>query len=252
MKETITDNKYCTRFKIRSYEVDETGETTLPNICNLFQESAGLHAYELNFDISDLFKKGLTWILYQLHVKIEKFPKRWDDVIIKTWPSAGDGIRAFRDYELFSDDGDLLAVGLSQWMVLDVKKKRPVKIPEEILQLGAGSEIHVLDDSRENIDTISGQEPVYITKVGRQDLDMNNHVNNVKYVEWITGHHGSVSLKCNELKIQYISEARFGDRIFMNGEQITGQNSEPLIHTLYSGSGDKIIAKSKSFWRQNS
>jgi acyl-CoA thioesterase FadM len=84
LKVTKADNKYTTRFQIRSYEVDGTGETSMPTICNLFQESAGLHAFELNFDISDLFKKGLTWILYQLHVKIEKFPKRWDDVMVKT------------------------------------------------------------------------------------------------------------------------------------------------------------------------
>jgi len=249
LKENKTDNKYTTRFQIRSYEVDETGETSMPTICNLFQESAGLHAHELNFDISDLFKKGMTWILYQLHVKIEKFPKRWDNVVVKTWPSAGDGIRAFRDYELFADDGEKLAAGLSQWMVLDLKKKRPVKIPKEILQLGAGSEIHVLDESRENIETISGKEPDYITKVGRQDLDMNNHVNNVKYVEWITGHQGDVSLKCNELKIQYISEARLGDKIYLSGKQYSGQRSQPHVHTLFSGSGEKIIAKSKSFWR---
>jgi medium-chain acyl-[acyl-carrier-protein] hydrolase len=134
-------------------------------------------------------------------------------------------------------------------MVLDLKKKRPVKIPKEILQLGAGSDNHVLDERRENIETISGQEPDYITKVGRQDLDMNNHVNNVKYVEWITGHHDDDSLKCNELKIQYISEARLGDNIYLSKHQKTEQNSKHFLHTLYSGSGDKIIAKSKSFWR---
>jgi len=249
LEKTNVKNLYDTTFKVRSYEVDHNGETTLPHICNYFQEAAGLHAYEMQFDISDLFKKGMTWVLYQLHVKVYKYPKRWESVTVQTWPSAGEGIRAFRDYELKNSSGKTIAVGLSQWMVLDLKTKRPVKIPDEILKFGAGSDVHVLENNRTSIDSLPDNQSRLITRVGRQDLDMNNHVNNVKFIEWITGHHQDNALKCRELKIQFLSEAQFGDNIYLSQEIEREQGIQSATHTLFRQDPKNVIAKSNSVWQ---
>ncbi len=242
-------NIYSTQFRVRSYEVDQHGEASLSHICNYFQEAAGLHANDLNFDISDLFKKGLTWILYQLHVKVYQYPQRWDEITVHTWPSAGEGIRAFRDYELKNSDDKTIAVGLSQWMVLDLKTKRPVKIPDEILKFGSHPGPHVLENNRSTIETLPDEDSRLITRVGRQDLDMNNHVNNVKFIEWITGHHQDSSLKCRELKIQFMSEAKLGDKIFLARSADKNQDVQEINHTLFRNDGKNVIAKSQSTWQ---
>lgn len=242
---------YTVPFKVRSYEVDRSGRTNLASICNYFQEIAGLHAHHLSFDISQLNEKGLTWVLYKMHVVTERFPRRWDNINVITWPSAGDGIRAFRDYELTSDNGESLAKAVSQWMVLDTETKRPVRIPAGVMELGLTNRPHAIEPDKKPIKPLKGETAEFITKVGLNDLDMNHHVNNVKYIEWMTGYISEEKFrdaKCMEIEIQYISEALRGDKISHYWEVVPNKVNISVHHTLYSGDDLKPIAAGISLW----
>lgn len=245
------EHKYTTPFNVRSYEVDHHQEASISAICNYFQEAAGLHARELKFDISDLQKKGLTWILYKLQVKVHTFPKRWQSVKVTTWPSTGDGLRAYRDYELYSENGDLLAVGLSQWMVLDIQRKRPVKMPGELMSSRFKTDKHVLDLHKKNLNECSPEDATFIATAGLNDLDMNKHVNNVRYIDWMTGHNSSkkgTPKKCVELVVQYASETKAGDRIFISSQAESNQSGE-ISYTLFKNNTKRVIANAKTRWR---
>lgn len=242
--------KYSVPYKVRSYEVDHLQEASISTICDYFQEAAGLHAQELHFDISDLLEKGLTWILYKLQVKVHEFPKRWESIKVTTWPSTGDGIRAYRDYKLFDKEGKLLAAGLSQWMVLDIQKKRPVKMPEELMSKRFATDKHVLDLHKKNLPKLDGQDSELITTVSLNDLDMNRHVNNVRYIDWITGYNLPDHLrdkKCTEIVIQYVSETKNGDKIFLFGETDKNTDKE-MNHSLFKNGGDRVIANARTRW----
>lgn len=244
---------YTVPFRVRSYEVNKSGKTNLASICNYFQEIAGIHAHHLSFDISQLNEKGQTWVLYKMHVIANRFPNRWDDISVTTWPSSGDGIRAFRDYELKTENGDLIAKAVSQWMVLDTETKRPVRMPAEIMKLGLKDRPHTVEPDKTPIKPLLSNGAEMITTVGLNDLDMNHHVNNVKYIEWITGFINPDIVGeniCREIEIQYISEALHGDSIFHKWEVLSDSDDEPesLHHTLYSGEELKPIAAAVTRW----
>lgn len=242
--------KFSVDFTVRSYEVDDRQEASISSICNYFQEAAGLHASELQFDITDLQIKGLTWILYKMQAKIFKFPKRWDSVYVETWPSVGNGVRAYRDYQLYSNDDELLASGLSQWMILDIKKRRPVKIPEELMQKQFKTDKHTLDLHTQNLNEAGRSNTEFIATAGLNDLDMNSHVNNVKYVDWFTGYRTADStknLKCNEFVIQFSNEAIEGDKIYLASKSDDHLDNQE-IRTLYKNSEKSLIANAVVRW----
>lgn len=243
--------KYSASYKVRSYEVDHLQEAKISTICDYFQEAAGLHAQELNFDISDLQEKGLTWILYKLQVKVHKFPKRWESIKVTTWPSTGDGIRAYRDYELYGEKGEVIAVGLSQWMVLDVQKKRPVKMPEELMSERFETDKHVLDLHKKNLPKLDGEDSKLITIASLNDLDMNQHVNNVRYIDWLTGYNLSGQCsgkKCTEIVIQYAAETKSGDKIFLASEATNNVGCE-INFSLYKNDRETVIANASTKWK---
>lgn len=243
-------NTYTVHYKIRSYEVDHHQEASLSTICDYFQEAAGLHAQELHFDITDLQKKGLTWILYKMQVNVQEFPKRWESVWVTTWPSTGDGIRAYRDYELHDDSGKLLAAGLSQWMVLDIKKRKPVKIPDELMSSRFKTDQHVLELHKSNIPGITGIGAEQVTTASVNDLDMNRHVNNVRYIDWITGYNVSEGLKdkkCKKIVIQYASETKAGDKIYLSSAAHKGQENE-FSCSLFKNDAETVIANAITVW----
>lgn len=238
---------YSTTFNVRSYEVDTQGKATIGSICNYFQETAGLHAKYLTFDISDLLEKGMTWILYKMHIKIDHFPNRWDDVEIKTWPSSGDGLRAFRDYTLQDKNGKLMGVALSQWMILNAKTKRPVRLPKEIMDLNLDNTNHVMDIDKKPIASLNSGKANFITTVGKSDLDMNNHVNNVKYIEWITGYGADEGERCTEINIQYYAESVLEDKIYLSTEN---KENETRVQTLFKGDSKEVIASAITRWQE--
>ncbi|PKD44383.1 acyl-[acyl-carrier-protein] thioesterase [Rhodohalobacter barkolensis] len=244
----IMDKLYTVPFKIRSYEVDHNERSTLSSICNYFQEAAGIHAHHLNFDISQLHAKGLTWVLYKMHVIVDQRPKRWEDIDITTWPTAGDGLRAFRDYEMKSKNGEILARAVSQWMVLDLKTKRPVRTPAEISKMGLTNRSHAVEPNKKQLETVTENKSVLITKVNDNDLDMNNHVNNVRYIDWMTGYLPNSLVdgkQCQEMEIQYLSESVKGDEIYLSYEQ----KADTIQQTLFKNSDRKAIATSLSKWQ---
>jgi medium-chain acyl-[acyl-carrier-protein] hydrolase len=255
-------------FTVRSYEVADGGTASLSNICNYFQEAAGVHADLLQFDITQLHEKGLTWVLFKMQAEVYRFPERWEDISVKTRPSAGDGLRAFRDYELLDADGNRIAAAVSQWMVLNLKTRRPVRIPEEILELGLKNAQHIIEPDTSMLKEISpgSAEPERILKVGVHDLDMNRHVNNVKYIDWVTGYLPQELIQgfsCTAIQVQYMAESVAGDEIFhaFSADDKRGSDSvsdEPpefsITHTLFKGNRDEKlqpIAAAVTKWSRN-
>jgi medium-chain acyl-[acyl-carrier-protein] hydrolase len=235
-------------FRVRSYEVEKDGKARISSVCNYFQEAAGLHAKQLKFDISDLVKQGLTWILYRLHVKVLRFPGRWEEITVSTWPSGGNEIRAFRDYELWDAKGERIAIGLSQWMMLDTGKKRPVKITPEVMGFGKHAPDHVLPEERSAITEVKNGESKLIATAGLHDLDMNGHVNNVKYIDWSAGFmspENFAAKKCTEIQIQYTREANAGDKIYLKQEST--KKPGMFRHSLYNDN-NTLLSKAETCW----
>ncbi|MCH2450957.1 MAG: thioesterase [Gracilimonas sp.] len=213
MAEDIT--KYSESFKIRASEVDQNGKATLPAICSLFQEVAGNHALKLSFDITQLHKQNLTWVLHRMDIKIHRFPEWRETVTIETWPAAGDALRAYRDYRILDAEGNEIGCCLSYWMMINIKTRRPTRMPGEVLELRLSEIDHVLPVKSSRMKPFPDEAKVAKThlKVRRSDLDMNDHVNNARYVEWMLETFEDEKIKIHQIDIMFLQESRAGDDI---------------------------------------
>ena len=209
-----TTSIYSEDFKIRASEVDTSGNITWASICSLFQEVAGNHALILNFDITDLHKKGLTWVLHRMDIKTNRFPKWRETITVETWPAAGDALRAYRNYRILDVDGNVLGACLSYWMMINMETRRPTRMTEDILNMRLSDREHVLPVRAGKIpkfDEPSSQKEILVRK---SDLDMNQHVNNARYLEWMQEplNEGQIS-RIKKVDIIFMKESVYGDSI---------------------------------------
>lgn len=233
-------------FKIRASEIDFNQQATLPAICNLLQEVAGNHARELEFDITDLQKDELTWVLHRLHVQMDRFPNWRETITIKTWPSSGDGLRAYRDFLIMDGNGDIIGRSLSYWLIMNIQSRRPARIPQKILEMAPDNTNHVLPVTDSNFPKLDQVDYSQQFEVRQTDLDLNRHVNNVRFIEW--------ALSClpddasvNEIDIQFMAESILGDTDIAEAEkQSANSSSQSFHHQIRRASDDKIIAKAIS------
>lgn len=237
--------KYREQYKIRASEIGFGQKATLPAICNLLQEVAGNHASQLNFDITDLQEDNLTWVLHRLWVKMTRFPDWRESITIQTWPSSGDGLRAYRDFLILGSDENIIGKSLSYWLMMNIKSRRPSRIPKKILQMAPRNIDHVLPVAEGDFKEVRNVYNRQSFEVRKSDLDLNQHVNNVRYIEWM--------LSClpkdrtvTEIDIRFLAESVFGDTIIAEIQKEPADSDDAFYHQIRRASDDKILAKARS------
>jgi medium-chain acyl-[acyl-carrier-protein] hydrolase len=223
-------------YRVRSYEADHTGQCTLYSISNYLQETAGDHARKLHFDIGDLSQNNQTWVLQRLVIDIEDYPYWRDDIAIKTWPSGTDGLRAYRDFQLKSEEGEIWGTALSYWMVMDLESRRPVRLPESLIEHRAIVDKHVMPVSRDRL-KFSIEDADFTDRyiIQPSDIDVNQHVNNAVYIRLIEDMLKRHTIKSKErlgsIDISYLREVYEGDEIVLKANRHKNQIQVSLQNT---------------------
>ena len=175
-----------------------------------------MHAAVLGFSVTDLFKRNLTWVLSRLHVQIKEYPPWGATIAIETWPSVMSGMFALREFVIRSDQQEIIGLATTSWMILDLRTKKAIEIPEFIRTARLQDAERAIADSFTKLPVPKETPFVRTFNVRRSDLDINQHVNNVNYIEW-----GIEAIPVEKLRgkrisgleVSYRSESHYGDRI---------------------------------------
>ena len=174
-------------FTVRSYEAGIAGHVTLPSLCNYMQEAAGINAARLGWGIRALQEEGRTWMLARLRVRVRRYVPWGTTVTVRTWPSGTKGrLIAKRCFLGLDDGGAELFRASSEWLYVDMAAQKIAKLPEtfgELVPLGTPDfELPDIGGKFAHLPSVDGSAEV-LTR--HSDLDFNDHVNNVHYVEWM-------------------------------------------------------------------
>jgi medium-chain acyl-[acyl-carrier-protein] hydrolase len=240
------------RFKIRAYEVGPNGRVTIQSIFNYMQEAAGNHSFELGVSVDKLFKKNLTWVLSRVHLRITKYPFWKQQIIVETWPTQKDGFFAIRDFRILNENGFEIGQATSSWMMLDIIKRKPVLIPEYIEEMKNKERGRALDDCFEKLPKLERIDSEKLFNVRLSDLDLNQHVNSVNYIEWALESVPADILKgfiLSDVEVTYRAESNYGDRIQSQCQLEIGEEGCKIIHRLQRELDQKELARLVSTWK---
>jgi len=210
------------KFKINSYEVDESAAARLTSIANYLQEIAYNHANELGVGYHELLARKMVWVLSRLHIEMDKYPS-WDEILtVETWPRPIERLFANRDFRLSDQDGKQVGRASTQWLVLDSEKHRPVRPFDDLFAFPLRSD-SAFSEVPGAINPSEVLEPVYRRKVRYSDLDVVGHVNNVKYIEWSLDALDPALIRQHPVKsmtVNYLQEARREDDVTINASSV--------------------------------
>lgn len=174
--------------EIQSQDVDSNSLLKIYSFMCMAQEAAHQHATSLGFGYEVLLKKNLIWVLSRFKAKVSRMPHWQEKVILKTWHKGENGIFYLRDYELLSEKGEILVAATSSWLIVDINIRKISRANDVLKELGAlESETYkdALSPFVKKILIPEGLSLSYDKKVSYSDIDMNGHVNNARYSEWI-------------------------------------------------------------------
>ncbi|KAG6471254.1 palmitoyl-acyl carrier protein thioesterase, chloroplastic-like [Zingiber officinale] len=185
-------------FSIRSYEIGADRTASIETLMNHLQETALNHVRSAGLmgagfgSTPEMTKRNLIWVVTKMQVLVEQYPS-WEDVVqVDTWvaPSGKNGMRRdwhVRDYRT----GQTVLRATSVWVMINKQTRRLSKIPDEVrAEIGSYFMDHdpIIDDDGRKLSKLGDDNADYV-RTGLNprwgDLDVNQHVNNVKYIGWI-------------------------------------------------------------------
>lgn len=228
-------------FRIRQFEIDTDGFGLITAIANYLQEAAGAHADSLGWSMQSLLDRNMGWILHRFTIDIRRYPKAGEEIQIVTWPSGADRLFAYRDFELFDMDGNMILSARTAWLILDIARRRPIPTPPDVVEIGAQSDRGADIQIDTKLPKPDG-DPVRMIPitVRRSDLDINRHVNNVRYLEWAmeTLYEDDLNVRPFFIDIQFKAESKYGDSV--SSERYVGENGSHIHRIVRIGDGKEL------------
>ena len=202
------------------------------DLCNLLQLTAGVHAELGGISFSDMQEHHQAWVLSRMRVEIKRLPK-WRDVItVKTWINSLENSRSIRCLELY--DGDEKIVGCETfWAVFNTQTRRPenLSLQHEHFEKYPNDKATEIQFSK--IDTFIDKTFVAEKTILLSDLDIVNHANSVKYLEWCLDYVDPKLLlnqKIESFEMNYLKEVSLEDTITIEKSHI----EKPMVFTVNS------------------
>ena len=210
----VRESRLC-EYTVKNYESDFRKEIKPSALLGYFQEIAGEHAGEIGLGFQALREKGYFWVLSKIYVEVLSRPKFEDRVVVETWPHAPNKAIFERSFRVFGADGQVGVRAFSRWCVLEVGRERivPSSRLESSLKTYRAEPAVAWDDWR--IPEASGKGvPAFSLRIANSEYDLNYHVNNCKYADYVFNCFTVAELEARRLRsfqMNYVHQSHEGD-----------------------------------------
>jgi acyl-ACP thioesterase len=227
---------------------DFTGKATLTVISNFILQAATIHAHERGFGYDNISKDNVAWVLSRLSIEMSEYPGHDEDLTVETWVENVTRFFTQRCFCFIDKENRVIGYARTIWAAIDMETRRPIDIPvwRPDLPDYIVPEKECPIDKLSKIPPVSGVEPCMGYSVRYSDIDINKHVNSVKYIEHIVNTFDLNIFKekfIRKFEIVYLIEGIFGDKLKLY-KQYASEN-ECIIDTK---KGEESICRSRISW----
>lgn len=188
------------------------------DLCNILQLTAAAHSDLGGISFTDMQEFDQAWVLSRMRVEITELPQWRDIVTVKTWIISLENSRSVRALEVYLN-GNKIVGSETFWAVFNTKKRRPepLALPYKHFELYPDTKA-----TQENFSKITinpEKEIVFEKTVFLSDLDIVNHVNNVKYLEWCMDHVDPkmiLAQKLESFEMNFMKELSLLDKVVIH------------------------------------
>lgn len=206
------------KFKIGFRDVGKSNKITNKGLLGYLEDTAGMHSDLVGYGLNDIYKTNLTWILLNWKVQVFKRPLYGESILVKTWARNTIKFYTFRDFEVYNNKNELIAIATTKWVLMDAKAMTLTKIPDELILKYNPENKAVFGNEKEigKLDFPTEYESMFPYTIQRKDIDINRHVHNVTYLDFayeILPESVYNNINLNTFEILYKKETKLGETI---------------------------------------
>jgi medium-chain acyl-[acyl-carrier-protein] hydrolase len=215
--EDIMESILKKKYTVQVNDIDFRRQLKLSSLFVYLQDMATEHAYNIGVGRDVLQAKyGIIWVLNRAVVEIIRHPMFKEEITIETWPEQPDKVLFNRNFLVYDKEGNIIIKAFSQWVVIDCMTRRLRRssiIEEEFPKVDRERPVTSISDK---IKPVGRLNLSYKKTVGYSDIDINEHLNNARYIDYIMDcfdmdFHKKYSV--SSIQIDYMHEALPGEVI---------------------------------------
>lgn len=212
-------------FLAEPFHCDFSNRLFIGHMGNSLLNAADFHSNDRGYGMHYLNTIHKTWVLSRLAIEITEMPKAYDRYTVETWVEGAMRYFTDRDFAIKGAGDKVYGYGRSVWAMIDTETRQPT----DIMSINDGLISSYIDTTKPcPIDKVSrvkmGQNAEHTRSLQTyySDVDINGHINSVKYIEHILDlwdvewfrHH-----RVKRFEIAYVAESHGGDTLHIMREQ---------------------------------
>lgn len=250
-------SEYNEKFRISYFGTDNELKLTPTMLTVFLQDIAIAHSNSIGYTLDYLAEVMRGWAITDWHIKVKRFPKYGEEISITTWSNFNRKIQAQRFYKIEDSSGDVIAVVASRWIFMDLIRRRPLNITEEMECAYACNIPSPIEDEKYKMPKFN-QDSDYTQRefiVTRRDTDTNGHTNNTKYIEWAMDDVPDEiydDFDVEDLKVVYKKECYKNSKVRSKCFVMDIEDCKKLVISIFTDSTDESItyAQVVSTWHK--
>ena len=202
-----------------AFHCDFMKKLCIGHLGNDLLNASDMHSTARDFGMTYLWTMNKTWVLSRLALELNDIPQEHDDFVIETWVENAMKFFTKRNWEIRSEDGKkIYGYAKSIWAMIDTVTREP----QDILAVNDGKIKDYLYAEKEcpikDVSRVKTPEMDEFTefKVLYGDLDVNGHLNSMRYIDHVMDTFAPDYFKSHQMKrieIAYVAEGHWGDTV---------------------------------------
>jgi acyl-ACP thioesterase len=245
--------RHTPEFGVHLHHIGSNGLARPSLLFDCFQDAASEQSARLGFSIRELMERGLTWVVSRYRVNVFRYPRWQERIRVTTWRSTQQGRTAPREFAVEDADNRTIALARGIFILLDRSTNRPVSPTDHIPGYPTTGET-VFEEAFQAPPGISFPDRSTRIHVRRDDLDLNRHVNNTRYLTFaLESVPGPVmgSHMPDLIDISFFKSAGYGDTVRSLIQQHLDHGDQPrFIHQLVGETEPVEYCRLSTRWKR--
>jgi acyl-ACP thioesterase len=239
---------YKNHYSIGLSDVDFMKKLKLSTLFGYFQDIASLAVENLGIGIDTLDQKfSVAWVLMRIRVDITRNPSWNEEITVETWPQQPKKLEFERDFLVRDAGGNIIIRAVSTWIIFDIQTRELRKSELIAVNYPPFSKERAIDCKLGKLKPFGQLDVAYKKVIGYSDVDLNGHLNNSRYIDFIMDcfpveNHKKYSVK--SIEVNYINEAMPGETLVLYRD-ISAIDSNKIYIEGVNDNGDKTAFKTQ-------
>lgn len=172
------------KFTMGLKDIGENKSIKNSTILEMLEDTGAYHSDLAGYGVNQIEQTKKAWIIVGWKLHVIKRPKYGQTINVKTWGRDSSRVYTYRDFEVYNENNELCIIATSKWTLVNTENNKLERITKEITD-SYDLEDKSVFENRE-LDKIIVPEKftnIIEYKVTRRDIDINNHMHNLYYLE---------------------------------------------------------------------